>query len=95
MKKIVARHSVIVFYIASILLAVILGLTNMSFFPSSFGYGLMFPQWSPALAIDNLHLYTVLYGMYAIAFAIPCIFIAKRMFWKKTIHKLPENAQEK
>ena len=50
MKKIVAKYSVIVFYIASILLAVILGLANMALFPSTFNYALMFPQWAPALA---------------------------------------------
>lgn len=50
MKKMVIKHDVIVFYITTILLAVILGLANMTLFPSSFGYALMFPQCAPALA---------------------------------------------
>lgn len=50
MKKFVAKYPVIVFYVACIILATILGLANMALFPSTFGYALMFPQWSPALA---------------------------------------------
>jgi len=49
-KKIVVKHPVIVYYIACLLLWVILGLTNMALFPSSFKYTLVFPQWAPALA---------------------------------------------
>lgn len=36
----------------------------------------------------NMHLYTVLYGLYAIVFAVPCIFIAKKMLKKSTINQI-------
>ena len=49
-KKIVAKHPVIIYYIACLLMWVILGLTNMALFPSSFNYELVFPQWAPAFA---------------------------------------------
>jgi membrane protease YdiL (CAAX protease family) len=49
-KKIVIKHPLIVYYIACLLLWVILGLTNMALFSSSFKYTLVFPQLAPALA---------------------------------------------
>jgi membrane protease YdiL (CAAX protease family) len=49
-KKIVAKHPVIVYYIACLFLWAIFGLTNMALFPSSFNYTLVFPQWAPAVA---------------------------------------------
>jgi hypothetical protein len=52
-------------------------------------------QKQTGIEIADIQLYTVLYGMYAIAFAIPCIFIVKGLFGKRTIHQLPENAQTK
>jgi membrane protease YdiL (CAAX protease family) len=50
MKKIVAKYPVIVFALFTFILVAIIGLINMEFFPSSFKYALMFPQWAPGLA---------------------------------------------
>lgn len=49
-KKTVTKYPVIVFAFFTLFLWVIIGLLNMEFFPSSFKYALMLPQWSPALA---------------------------------------------
>jgi|GEM_PF-2010415 len=38
--------------------------------------------------IISSQLYTTLYGIYAVIFAIPCIFVAKKMIGKETIHKI-------
>jgi hypothetical protein len=36
--------------------------------------------------INSPHLYSMLYGIYAIVFAIPCLFVIKDMPGKKTIN---------
>ncbi|MDR0795302.1 MAG: CPBP family intramembrane metalloprotease [Tannerella sp.] len=43
-----------------------------------------FSQMQTGAHIADMHLYTILYGMYLIVFAIPCIFIVKNMSGKKT-----------
>ena len=47
--------------------------------------------------IISPQLYTTLYGIYAVIFAIPCIFVAKKMIGKKNIHKINclKNAESK
>jgi hypothetical protein len=46
-----------------------------------------FSQMQTGAHIADMYLYTILYGMYAIAFAIPCIFIVKNMFGKEPLMK--------
>lgn len=50
MQKMVSKHPVVVFCVLSIFFLSIIGGLNFAFFPSSFNYALMFPQWSPAVA---------------------------------------------
>jgi membrane protease YdiL (CAAX protease family) len=50
MKKFVTKHPIIIFCLLNLILWVIIGGLNMTFFPSSFDYALMFPQWTPALS---------------------------------------------
>ena len=50
MKKIVTQHPVIVFCVLNIIFLPLIGGLNLAFFPASFNYALMFPQWAPALA---------------------------------------------
>jgi membrane protease YdiL (CAAX protease family) len=38
--------------------------------------------------ISSSHLYSMLYGIYAIVFAIPCLFVIKNMLGKKTINQI-------
>ena len=50
MKKIVTQHPVVVFCVLALILLPIIGGLNIAFFPASFNYALMLPQWAPALA---------------------------------------------
>ena len=47
--------------------------------------------------IVSPQLYAMLYGIYAVIFTIPCIFVAKKMIGKETIHKInfKKNAKNK
>lgn len=51
-------------------------------------------QQQTETSISSPHLYTLLYGIYAIVFAIPCIFIVKNMFEKRnhSSNKIIRNA---
>lgn len=45
-------------------------------------------QQQTGVQINNTHLYAMLYGIIAIVFAIPCIFVVKNMLGKRNTHQI-------
>ena len=45
-------------------------------------------QMQTGIQIDNVYLYTILYGIYAIVFAIASVFVVKNLLGKRTIHQI-------